>query len=105
MVVDFCQLLSIIIIIIITRHSRPSFLVPLSSFFQHPSVYLIKPSAAIWCAMMYSMLKIFSCTSVGVALAVGLQYTVEYASKPWIDFDYIWHGSPIFISHSAAIRI
>jgi hypothetical protein len=95
MVVDLCQLLYIIIII--TRHSRPSFLILLSSFFQHPSVYLTKLSAAIWCAMMYSMLKLFSCTSVGVSLAVSLQYTstVEYAPKPWIDFDYtrIWHGT------------
>jgi hypothetical protein len=101
MVVDLCQLLSIITI---KRHSRPSFLVLLSSIFQHPSVYLITRSAAIWCAMMYSTLRFSSCTSVGVVIAVGLQYTVEHAPKPWIDFEYIWHGNS-HIHLNTAIRI
>jgi hypothetical protein len=60
MIVDLCQLLSITIIN--TRHSRPTFLVVIPSFFQQTNVYLIKRSAAIWCAMVYSMLRFFSCT-------------------------------------------
>jgi len=90
MIVDLCHLLSIIII---THHSGPSSLVLLTAFFQHPNVYLTKRSAATWCAKMYSMLRFSSRNSVGVALAVGLQCTVEYAPTPWIDFDYIWHGN------------
>ena len=56
-------------------------------------MYLIKNSAATWCAKMNSMLRFFSCNSAGVVLAVGLQRTVEYAPTQWTEFDYIWHGN------------